>query len=387
VARQHGLDPAVELLVVPVRCSECPTCPWNDCCRPILEMAPGDVSLLPRVGWAQWKVHRDHGVTNRAELAALDVGTAQLVAAKIDVATLMRVVAGRDPLTPVLDLGDIWPKAKQLEQLNTLGISTVADVLSLDFATARYSDAAMTSLVDQIDMARAAIGPKLVYRRRGVESLAVARADVEVDIDMEKVEQGVYLWGNLLTDRVSDQRRSSYVSFVTWEPMTAEVEAGNSLAFWRWMTDVKSAAHAKGLTFAAYCYNAPAENAFLRRLGLSAGIEDDIEAFIASDEWVDMLRVFDSQLITGGASGLKVIAPLAGFSWPVDDAGGAESMVMHDEAVGAATQPERTAARNWLLNYNEGDVRATFALREWMERKSKAIPAIADIVATTRSQP
>ena len=380
VAQQHQADRAVELLVVPVRCGECPTCPWNEYCIPILETPPGDVSLLPRVGWAQWKAHRDHGVTNRAELAALDVRTAQLVAAKIDVESLMTAVEGYDPQASVLDLGDVWPRGKQLDQLRGLGIETVADVMSLDPATARYSDTGMASLVEQIDMARAAIGKAPVYRRRDVAQLMVPSADIEVDIDMENVEEGVYLWGTLLTDRVSGEGRSEYVPFVTWESMSAEVEAEISLAFWQWLMAERSVAHANGRTFAAYCYNAPAENAYLRRLGVSAGIEDDVEAFIASDECVDMLRVFDSQLITGGTSGLKVTALLAGFAWPMDDPGGGESMVMHDVAVSDVTEQEREGARTWLLSYNEGDVRATLALREWMEGASGRTPLIDEFM-------
>jgi len=383
VAQQHQADSTVDLLVMPVRCGECPSCPWNDHCGPILETPPGDVSLLPRVGWTQWKAHRDRGVTNRAELAALDVRTAQLVVAKIDVAKLMTAAAGRDPLTSVLELGGVSSKTKQLKHLRSFGIEVVADVLSLDAATALYSDIGMASLVEQIDMARAAIGPAPVYIKRGVDKVVVPRADVEVDVDMENVAEGVYLWGNLVTNHATDAGTSEYVPFVTWEVMSGDVESRNSLAFWRWLMDLRSATHANGLTFAAYCYNASAENRYLHRLGLSAGIEEDVDAFIDSDQWVDVLRVFDSQLITGTGSGLKVTAPLAGFSWPVDDPGGGESMVMHDIAVAGATETEREAARTWLLRYNEGDVCATLALREWMDRESGAIPPVVALVAGT----
>ena len=116
------------------------------------------------------------------------------------------------------------------------------------------------------------------------------------------------------------------------------------------------------MTFAAYCYNAGAENTYLRRLGIAeAPVAGEIEAFITSGEWVDMLREWDSQLITGGSSGLKTTAPLAGFQWEVDDAGGGDSMIKHDLA---AVGRQRRAG--WLLAYNRGDVEATVALRDWM---------------------
>ena len=362
VAEQHKSDSSVALLVVPVRCGECPTCPWNDHCRPLLEAGSGDVSLLPHVGWAQWKIHRDHGVTQRAGLAALDWRTASLVAAAIDVASLQKVAATARTDASVLDLTSSGTPTKQLEQLRFMGVHSVGDLLALDAATARYSGSGLTSLPEQVDMARAALGVDPVYRRRGIDRVVVPRAEIEVDIDMENSEVGVYLWGNLLTDRTnSGAPRSEYVSFLTWEPLTPEREAENSFAFWRWLEGVRETARARRLSFRAYCYNASAENQYLRRLGLAAGIADDVEDFIRSDWWVDLLRVWDAQLITGGPSGLKVVAPLIGFGWKVDDPGGGESMVRYDAAAAGDD-----AARRWLLAYNRGDVEATLALRDWM---------------------
>jgi len=92
-----------------------------------------------------------------------------------------------------------------------------------------------------------------------------------------------------------------------------------------------------------------------------------------------MLRVFDSQLITGGGSGLKVVAPLAGYTWEVDDPGGEESMLRYEVAVGSSSEAERLAAREWLLTYNRGDVEATFTIRGWLDGNSRSIAPIGSL--------
>jgi hypothetical protein len=42
VAARHRADPAVHPLVVPVRCTECPDCPWDAHCRSLLVSCTGD---------------------------------------------------------------------------------------------------------------------------------------------------------------------------------------------------------------------------------------------------------------------------------------------------------------------------------------------------------
>ncbi len=75
---------------------------------------------------------------------------------------------------------------------------------------------------------------------------------------------------------------------------------------------------------------------------------------------------------------MKVIAPLAGFSWRNEDAGGDESQLRYRVAIGPES-PEREEARGWLLSYNADDVRATAALREWLDSTVTPVASIADL--------
>lgn len=378
-ARAHRDDPSVELLMVPVRIGECDECPWWDYCRAQLQFGAGDVSLLPRVGWREWQVHHDHGVVDRAGLASLDPLTARLVSAGIDIPEFQRLVEGLEDDTPIQDLGVVVRAKTQLARLEAEGVETFGDLIRLDLRTAAYFGSGMSWLPEQIDLARAALGPSPVYRRRGIEYLTVPRADVEIDVDMENIEEGVYLWGALHSTHARDSgaTTSTYHAFVTWEPLTAEPEARNFNEFWSWICNVQAGAHERGDTFRAYCYNASAENTYLKKLGLALGILDDVMSFIQSDEWVDLLRTVDGQLITGTGSGLKVIAPLAGFKWGVDDPGGGKSMVQYDIAAATEETEERSAARDWLLTYNRGDVQATLAIRDWLENAAAELPSIS----------
>lgn len=376
-ARSHLLDPSVDLLVVPVRIHECGECPWRDHCGAELE-AGDDLSLLRRTGWRTWKVHADHGVRTRADVASLDWRTADLVAHGVDVGSVLDHLANHPPATPI---GEVIGRRKtaQAARLDAAGIHTAGDALVLDPRTASYLGSGLTRLAQQIDEARAAISAHAVFRARGVDRIDVTRADVEVDLDLESTEDGVYLWGALLTDRArTGLSEPGYRCFVTWEPITPAGESATFEQLWGWLSDLRDSAHRNGSTICVYCYNEWVEADALRRLA-GPGEQQEVADLVASEEWVDLLQVVQSSLVTGTGLGLKHLAPLAGFSWEDDDPSGEQSMLWHDRAVSDADAESRQVFRRRILAYNRNDVEATLALREWLETEGSSLPAIADL--------
>ena len=215
------------------------------------------------------------------------------------------------------------------------------------------------------------------------------RADVEVDVDMESYsERGAYMWGTLLTDNTDPAREVRYRPFVTWDPLPTLDEGRSFAEFWAWLTAERDAAHAAGKSFAAYCYSQHAENRWLRGSadrfhGVVPGVPDraEIDAFIASREWVDVFEAVGANFVCPNGKGLKRIAPVAGFAWRDSEAGGEASMEWYAAAVALDGAESDVSQRDRLFIYNEDDVRATKVLREWISSDEVlSLPTVRDLL-------
>ena len=100
-----------------------------------------------------------------------------------------------------------------------------------------------------------------------------------------------------------------------------------------------------GASLKAYCYSKSAEQGQMTRIADRLGLRDEVDEFLASDDWVDLLEVVRAQLITGRSMGLKETAPLAGFDWRAGDSGGTLAMVKYDQAIDEETGLGGTSRR------------------------------------------
>ena len=324
--RTHAARLAVvrgEVDTVPSRIGECRTCPW----------------------WEGWQ-DREGAVTGCRDR-----------------------LLGADDVSLVVGGG-------QVGLLRAQGVRTVADLA--EAGTERPPDWNGEAFADAVLRARAHRGGQVVVPK--VARPTIPRADIEVDVDLEShLDDGAYLWGTLLTLRDGRPLEvEGYRPFVTWAGLPDPDEGRSFAGFWRWLTGVRTRAAGQGRTFRAYCYSRSAENAWMLstagRFGpdgtvvVVKGVPSvaEVRAFITSPQWVDVHQAVSAQFVSTAGLGLKVVAPVAGFHWRDPEAGGEASVGWYRDAQAASDGAEREFGRSRILAYNEDDVRATKAVRDWI---------------------
>jgi predicted RecB family nuclease len=288
-----------------------------------------------------------------------------------------------------------------VDVLHGAGITTVDDLAEMDATAAAVLP--LTGLPPSAARARARAWLRGITLVRKNERVQVRRADLELDVDMESfLEDGAYLWGTYLTGpAVADLGLTpGYRPFVSWQPLPDADEGRAFAAFWAYLAKLRSLAAKHGLTFAAYCYSRSAEERWLRstpsRYPDVSGMPSpaQVDEFCTSSDWVDIYQEIKEQFLVTGSMRLKALAPVAGFSWRDPEPGGENSMAWYRVAVGAGLAgigrpieadgtvgPIDRELADRILRYNEDDVLATLALRQWMTDRATEVPTAAELDA------
>jgi predicted RecB family nuclease len=210
--------------------------------------------------------------------------------------------------------------------------------------------------------------------------------DIEIDIDLENSlsafqdsglteiegKDRVYLYGFGIHDRTSnkDWHSATFDSYSDYSN-TEEGEYQLLLKMWNFLKDQVAKAESAGKSIGIFHYSSHEKTwwrNFARNHEGKTGVPtlDEVESFIG-DYFEDLWGY--AKLVALGTSGygIKKLAPKAGFNWKVDDPGGALSLLKYKDAVDPNKSPaEQQESIDWLYSYNLDDVRATFAVRDYL---------------------
>ena len=213
--------------------------------------------------------------------------------------------------------------------------------------------------------------------------------DIEIDIDLENSQailmdtfnetvdgkDLVYLYGYGLWDKSisSDWKRATFDSFSNYSD-TDEGECEVLLAMWKYLTTQISLAEKAGKSIGIFHYS-PHEKTWWRRFAKrhsgKPGVPslEDVEIF-CEKYLVDLYAYTQKISFPTISYSIKSLAPVANFKWSVEDPGGGMSLIKYKTAINPESDNQtREEVIDWLYRYNLDDVRATFAVREYIRAK------------------
>lgn len=200
----------------------------------------------------------------------------------------------------------------------------------------------------------------ILFERIGAApAVVVPVADVEIDFDVEwhPSDGFVYQWGARVRHN-SDEATATYApTVVSFDPLDAHSAQALADRFFAWMETFVAEQEEAGRTVAIYHWTSPETTRATRALG-----GERAERLFAG-RFLDLKRFMEDHYFARDGFSLKVVAPALGFHWQAPDAGGATSVVKIEEAR-AGVEPAASAAREWLLTYNEDDCAAQAAIRD-----------------------
>jgi predicted RecB family nuclease len=314
--RVIGADDDPQPLVEPIGQDECRRCPYQQrCAQQMGEDDPSGALTVARLGTREWLALRRMGVTTTAALSAVDPD---------------------DPLF----FDEYFAEVSHLTR---------------DQARKR-----LTAAIERAEM----ICDGIEIERTGDHRVEVPVADVEIDVDIEyDLDNRVYMWGARLRQGGDDSSARYFADFVEWDPLDSRREQALAARFAAWLREQRDAAEAGGQTLKVFHWSHPERSKLKSILGL-AEVGDLIDP--ETGVFVDLEKVFKANFVALHGSSIKRVAPHFGFTWRVDDPGGAISQTYLSK-VHTSTDPDEVAkAKEWLLSYNEDDNAAMARIRDGM---------------------
>ncbi|WP_242607874.1 recombinase RecB [Xylanimonas ulmi] len=289
-------------LVRPFRVDECGACVWASCCREVA--GPEDASFAIEKGLPtaqQWRhLYDKHGITTLADLAALEPGVCVEWGSR-----------------------DTQPGARAVGKLETLVRRARMTMAGVDFE------------------------PLGAWPQ-------IPSADVEVDFDIEwDLDGRIYMWGLRVRDG-QDDATAVFAPVVSYVPLDDDGAVELAREFAAVIDRIATDAESAGKSLQIYHWTNPERSRTSKYPEVHKALEGrtfDLEAW------------FRKAFLTRRGTSIKVVAPLFGFRWSVDDAGGLQSQVEIERAR-SADPAEAAAGRAWLHRYNQSDVAAQAAIRD-----------------------
>ena len=211
-------------------------------------------------------------------------------------------------------------------------------------------------------------------------------ADIEIDIDLENSmevlreleldepigEDRLYLYGFGVHDRTIDKDwRTAHIDTYSNYSNTEVGEFEVMSKMWNKLHLEITKAENSGKSIKIFHYS-PHEftwwKKFANRFAGRPGVPtiNEVEEF-KINYLVDLYPFAQKFAFKAKSYSIKDLAPLAHFEWSVEMAGGANSLFKYRDAINEKLdQSARDGAISWLDAYNRDDVRATFAVREYI---------------------
>jgi predicted RecB family nuclease len=222
------------------------------------------------------------------------------------------------------------------------------------------------------------------------EPFTIPEADIEIDIDLENSmealreleigepigEDRLYLYGFGIHDRTVSKDWQTAVIETYSDYSNSEAGEFEVLStMWNRLQSEIGKAEKSGRSIKIFHYS-PHEFTWWKRFAERYAGQPNVPTRSELEEFkisylVDLYPLAQKYAFPTMSYSIKDLAKLAKFSWSVDMAGGANSLFKYKDAINKnLDKSEREAAIAWLDSYNRDDVRATFAVRNYMRSLS-----------------